>query len=251
MMFAAPPDQQLEWSDAGVEGAHRFLKRLWKAVYEHVEARGDSPSLAGRVPACTPEPLDGHGACSANSPSRPQPSPVKGEGANDALRANKPLADFRRQLHQTIAKVTDDYGRRKQFNTAVAAVMELMNALAKLPEETSTSALRQEALEAATIMLSPIVPHACEALWAELRPGTKLLDQTWPKADESALTVDEIELVVQINGKLRGSIRVPAGADKAAIEAAALASEAAQKQLAGAAPKKIIVVPGRLVNIVA
>jgi leucyl-tRNA synthetase len=161
------------------------------------------------------------------------------------------LKDFRRQLHQTIAKVTDDYGRRKQFNTAVAAVMELMNALAKLPEETSTPALRQEALEAATILLSPIVPHACEALWAELRPGTKLLDQTWPKADESALTVDEIELVVQINGKLRGSIRVPAGADKSAIEAAALASEAAQKQLAGAAPKKIIVVPGRLVNIVA
>ncbi len=225
MMFAAPPDQQLEWSDAGVEGAHRFLKRLWKAVFEHIEA--------GRIP-----------------PS-PQPSPVKEEGANAALSANKPLADFRRQLHQTIAKVTDDYGRRKQFNTAVAAVMELMNALAKLPEEAGTPALRQEALEAVTILLSPIVPHACEALWAELRPGTKLLDQSWPKPDESALSVDEIELVVQINGKLRGSIRVPAGADKAAIEAAALASDAAQKQLAGAAPKKIIVVPGRLVNIVA
>jgi leucyl-tRNA synthetase len=251
MMFAAPPDQQLEWSDAGVEGAHRFLKRLWKAVFEHVTSSSGSPSpqpsLAGRVPAGTPEPLDGRGACSANSPSRP----LKGEGANAALRANKPLADFRRMLHQTIAKVTDDYGRRKQFNTAVAAVMELMNALAKLPEETGTPTLRQEALEAVTILLSPIVPHACEALWTELRPGTRLLDQPWPKADESALTVDEIELVVQINGKLRGSIRVPAGADKAAIEAAALASEAAQKQLAGAAPKKIIVVPGRLVNIVA
>ena len=212
MMFAAPPDQQLEWSDAGVEGAHRFLKRLWKAVYEHVEA-GGSTTTASELSA--------------------------------------PLKDFRRQLHQTIAKVTDDYGRRKQFNTAVAAVMELMNSLAKLPEDANTPALRQEALEAVTILLSPIVPHACEALWAELRPGTRLLDQAWPKADESALTVDEIELVVQINGKLRGSIRVPAGADKAAIEAAALASEAAQKQLAGAAPKKIIVVPGRLVNIVA
>jgi leucyl-tRNA synthetase len=129
--------------------------------------------------------------------------------------------------------------------------MELMNALGKLPEEANTAALRQEALEAATLLLSPIVPHVCEALWTELKPGTKLLDQPWPKADESALTVDEIELVVQINGKLRGSIRVPAGAGKAAIEAAALASEAAQKQLAGASPKKIIVVPGRLVNIVA
>ncbi len=212
MMFAAPPDQQLEWSDAGVEGAHRFLKRLWKAVYDHVQA-GGATSSSGDLPA--------------------------------------PLKDFRRQLHQTIAKVTDDYGRRKQFNTAVAAVMELMNALAKLSEEPGTHALRQEALEAATLLLSPIVPHACEALWMELRPGTRLLDQAWPKADESALSVDEIELVVQINGKLRGSIRVPAGADKATIEAAALTSEAAQKQLAGAAPKKIIVVPGRLVNIVA
>jgi leucyl-tRNA synthetase len=212
MMFAAPPDQQLEWSDAGVEGAQRFLKRLWKAVFEHVEAGGVA-ATAGELSA--------------------------------------PLKDFRRQLHQTITKVTDDYGRRKQFNTAVAAVMELMNALGKLPEEANTAALRQEALEAATLLLSPIVPHVCEALWTELKPGTKLLDQPWPKADESALTVDEIELVVQINGKLRGSIRVPAGAGKAAIEAAALASEAAQKQLAGASPKKIIVVPGRLVNIVA
>ena len=210
MMFAAPPDLQLEWSDAGVEGAHRFLKRLWKAVFEHVEAGGGK--AAGELSA--------------------------------------PLKEFRRMLHQTIAKVTDDYGRRKQFNTAVAAVMELMNALGRLPEEAGTPALRQEALETATLLLSPIVPHICEALWAELRPGTKLLDQAWPKADESALAVDEIELVVQINGKLRGSIRLPAGADKAAIEAAALASEAAQKQLDGATPKKIIVVPGRLVNIV-
>lgn len=141
-------------------------------------------------------------------------------------------------LHQTIAKVTDDYGRRKQFNTAIAAVMELMNALGRLPEEAGTPRLRQEALETLVLLLSPIVPHICEALWAELRPGTRLLDQAWPKADASAMAMDEIELVVQINGKLRGSIRVPANAGKAAIEAAALASEAAQKQLSGAAPKK-------------
>ncbi len=213
MMFAAPPDLQLEWSDAGVEGAHRFLKRLWKAVYDHVQAGGGAAAPSGELPA--------------------------------------PLKDFRRQLHQTIAKVTDDYGRRKQFNTAVAAVMELMNALAKLPEDANTPALRQEALETVTLLLAPIVPHVCEALWSGLRPGTRLLDQAWPRADAAALTVDEIELVVQINGKLRGSIRVAAGADKAAIEAAALATEAAQKQLNGAAPKKIVVVPGRLVNIVA
>jgi leucyl-tRNA synthetase len=228
MMFAAPPDQQLEWSDAGVEGAHRFLKRLWKAVYDHVQIPPSPPLSRGEAP-----PLS------------------KGVASEASREISAPLKDFRRMLHQTIAKVSDDYGRRKQFNTAVAAVMELMNALAKLPEEAGTPALRQEALEAVTLLLSPIVPHACEALWAELRPGTRLLDQAWPKADESALSVDEIELVVQINGKLRGSIRVPAGADRAAIEAAALASEAAQKQLNGAAPKKIIVVPGRLVNIVA
>ncbi len=251
MMFAAPPDQQLEWSDAGVEGAHRFLKRLWKAVYEHVQIPPSPPLSRGEQDQA------GEEGERARPPGPPlskgeQDTPLSKGVASAASRGiSAPLKDFRRQLHQTIAKVTDDYGRRKQFNTAVAAVMELMNALAKLPEETGTPALRQEALEAATLLLSPIVPHVCEALWAELRPGTRLLDQPWPKADESALAVDEIELVVQINGKLRGSIRVPAGADKAAIEAAALASEAAQKQLAGAAPKKIIVVPGRLVNIVA
>jgi leucyl-tRNA synthetase len=224
MMFAAPPDQQLEWSDAGVEGAHRFIRRLWKAVFDHIQAGGVPPAS--------------------------QPSPVKGEGANDALRANKPLIEFRRQLHQTIAKVTDDYGRRRQFNTAIAAVMELMNALARLPEAPPTPALRQEALETATLMLSPIVPHVCEALWQALKPGTRLLDQSWPQPDEAALAVDEIELVVQVNGKLRGSIRVPKDADQAAIEAAALANADVQKHVSGQTPKKIIVVPGRLINIV-
>jgi leucyl-tRNA synthetase len=211
MMFAAPPDQQLEWSDAGVEGAHRFIKRLWKAVFDHVQS-GSKSNGDGNLPV--------------------------------------PLKDFRRQLHQTIAKVTDDYGRRKQFNTAVAAVMELMNALGKLPDGENTPALRQEALETATILLSPIVPHVCEALWQTLKPGTQLLDQPWPRPDESALTVDEIELVVQVNGKLRGNIRVPKDADKAVIEAAALGNEDVQKHVADATPKKIIVVPGRLVNIV-
>jgi leucyl-tRNA synthetase len=197
---------------------------VWKAVFDHVEPNEAAPS--------------------------PQPSPLKGEGENVALRANKPLIDFRRQLHQTIAKVTDDYGRRKQFNTAVAAVMELMNALGKLPDDQKAAGLRQEALEAVTLMLSPIVPHVCEALWQALKPGTHLLDQPWPQPDESALVVDEIELVVQVNGKLRGNIRVPKDADKAAIEAAALGNDDVQKHVAGATPKKVIVVPGRLVNIV-
>ena len=212
-MFASAPDQSLEWSDAGVEGAYRFLKRVWRLVFEHVSG--------GLVPAYT------EGELSAE------------------------LKAFRRQLHQTIAKVADDYGRRKQFNTAIAAVMELLNAYAKLGDDSATArAVRQEALEAVSLLLYPIVPHVCEALYAELKPGQTAGAQPFPKADATALVQDEIELVLQINGKLRGSICVPAGADKAAIEAAALASEVAQKHLEGKAPKKVVVVPGRLINIV-
>jgi leucyl-tRNA synthetase len=218
-MFAAPPEQSLEWSDAGVEGAHRFLKRLWKLAYEHVQGGAASPS--------------------------PQPSPVEGEGANAMP---KPIKDLRRQLHQTIQKVSDDIERRKQFNTAIAAVMELMNALAKLEGDDALSrSVRQEVLEAAATLLAPIVPHIAEAIYAELRPGTPM---TWPAVDESALVQDEIDLMLQVNGKLRGQLRVAATADKATIEAAALASEAAQKYLEGQPPKKVVVVPGRLVYIV-
>jgi len=218
-MFAAPPEQSLEWSDAGVEGAHRFLKRLWKLAHDHVQAG----------------PL-------------PNPLPLAGEGANDAQSAPKAIKDLRRQLHQTIQKVSDDIERRKQFNTAIAAVMELMNALAKLEgDDALTRSVRQEVLEAAVALLAPIVPHIAEALFAELRPGAML---TWPVVDESALVQDEIELMLQVNGKLRGQIRVAAAADKAAIETAALVSEAAQKYLEGQPPKKVVVVPGRLVNIV-
>jgi leucyl-tRNA synthetase len=213
-MFAAPPEQSLEWSDAGVEGAHRFLKRLWKAAYDHLQARGS-------VTAYT---------------------------SGDLGNLSDEAKTLRRQLHQTIQKVGDDIERRKQFNTAIAAVMELMNALAKLDGDDSvTRSVRQEVLEAAVAMLAPIVPHISEALYAELRPGAAL---SWPLVDEAALVQDEIELMLQVNGKLRGQIRVAAAADKTVIEAAALASEAAQKYLDGQPPKKVVVVPGRLVNIV-
>jgi len=160
------------------------------------------------------------------------------------------LKDFRRQLHQTIGKVTDDYGRRKQFNTAIAAVMELLNAFAKLPDSPEARSVKQEALEAAVLMLFPIVPHACQALYAELKPGADAGLAAFPKTDAAALVQSEIELMLQVNGKLRGSIKVPADASKDAIEAAALASETVQKHLDGQAPKKVVVVPGRLVNIV-
>ncbi len=147
--------------------------------------------------------------------------------------------------------MTDDYGRRKQFNTAIAAVMELLNAYTRLADASPTArAVRQETLEAVALLLYPIVPHVCEALYAELKPGQTAGVQHFPTVDATALVQDEIELMLQINGKLRGSLRVPAAADKAAVEAAALASEVAQKHLEGQAPKKLIVVPGRLVNIV-
>lgn len=209
-MFAAPPEQSLEWSDAGVEGAHRFLKRLWKLAFEHVQGGTVAAFAGGELP--------------------------------DAAKT------LRRQLHQTIHKVGDDIERRKQFNTAIAAVMELMNALAKLEgDDVTTRSVRQEVLEAAVAMLAPIVPHIGEALYAELKPDAVM---AWPAVDEAALVQDEIELMLQVNGKLRGQIRVAAATTREAVEAAALASEVAQKYLEGKPPKKVVVVPGRLVNIV-
>ena len=214
MMFAAPPDQSLEWSDAGVEGAYRFLRRVWKAAYEHVQL----------------------GLAQASSSSADLP---------DALK------DLRRKLHQTIAKVSDDYGRRQQFNTAVAAVMELLNAYDKADLSTPAArSLAQEILETIALLLFPIAPHIGQAIYAELKPGADAAQTPFPKVDASALTQDEIELMIQVNGKLRGSLKVAASADKAAIEAAALASDAARKFMEGKSAKKVVVVPGRLVNIV-
>ena len=214
IMFASPPDQSLEWSDAGVEGAYRFLRRLWKTTYDHVQA--------GLVDSKFEQ----------NSLSTVQ-------------------ADLRRKLHQTMGKVADDYGRRKQFNTAIAAVMELLNAYDKTDLSDATGRqLAQETLESIALLLFPIVPHIGQALYAELKPGLDAGNQAFPKADPAALKQDEIELMVQVNGKLRGAIRVAAEADKASIEAAALASEGAVKFMEGKAAKKVVVVPGRLVNIV-
>jgi leucyl-tRNA synthetase len=215
MMFASPPTQTLEWSDTGVEGSFRFLKRLWRLTYSHLQ-QGGIP--AGQLHADTLPPE---------------------------------LKSLRCQLHQTIAKVTDDLDRRHTFNTAIAAVMELMNELAKLQATDLTARqLMQEALESIVLLLSPIVPHICHALWQALKPGTELLDQAWPKADPQALLQDDIELVVQVNGKLRAQIRVAKDADRATIERIALDHEHIQKTIAGQSVKKVIVVPGRLINIV-
>ncbi|MDO4696463.1 MAG: leucine--tRNA ligase [Neisseria sp.] len=215
MMFASPPEQSLEWNDAGVEGAHRFLRRLWRTVYDFIQNGGRTAAFCG---------------------------------SQDGL--DKPLKELRLKLHATIAKVTDDCERRQQFNTAIAAVMELLNQYDRTDTSSAQGrAVAQEVLETVVRLLWPIVPHICEALWQELSEQP-LWEAAWPKVDETALVKSEIELMVQVNGKLRDKITVAADASKERIETAALATAGAQKFMEGKAPKKIIVVPNRLVNIV-
>jgi len=213
MMFAAPPEQSLEWSDAGVEGANRFLRRLWKLVHGHL-AKGTAPTLDT-------------GALSADEKA------------------------LRRKLHETIAKVGDDYGRRLTFNTAIAAVMELLNAVQKLDASQGQAlAVEREALHCAVLLLAPIVPHISHALLQAFGNADGLLNARWPEVDASALTRDSLTLMIQVNGKLRGQIEVAVDADNASIEAAALANADAQRTIAGAPVKKVIVVKQKLVNIV-
>jgi leucyl-tRNA synthetase len=217
MMFASPPEQTLEWSDEGVQGSFRFLRRLWKAVHEHVSAG---------------------------------PAPAIGEAlASGPLAA--PQKALRRAAHQTLAKVTDDIGRRRTFNTAVAAVMELLNAISRFEDRSATGrAVVQEALEIAVIALSPMVPHITHALWAALGHDTALVDVRWPSADVQALVQDEITLAVQVNGKLRSQISVSVDADEAAVRALALADDMVRRFVGEATPKRVIVVPRKLVNVV-
>jgi len=212
-MFAAPPEDTLEWSDAGVEGANRFLRRLWKLTAEHV---------AG-------------GACDVVDPT--------------AL--SEPLRSLRRQAHQTLAKITDDIGRRRTFNTAIAAVMELVNAIAKVQDDSTTArAVRQEALEIIILGLAPIAPHICHALWRALGHPEAVIDARWPVVDTAALQQDVLEIVVQVNGKLRARVTVPAAATEDQIRDVALADEAVKRHVTGKVLRKAIVVPGKLVNLV-
>jgi len=213
VMFAAPPDQSLEWSESGVEGAHRFLKRLWRQVYAHVN------DAAIGADAAMPD---------------------------DAIR------QLRRKLHETIAKVSDDVGRRYTFNTAIAANMELLNELGRFEDHTEQGrAVTQETLEAIVLMLSPIVPHIAHSLWQALGHIDAIVDCQWPEIDHAALERDTVALVVQVNGKLRGHIEVPADSDRKRIEQTALSNENVQRFIEGKQVRKLIVVPGRLVNIVA
>jgi leucyl-tRNA synthetase len=214
IMFAAPPEQSLEWSDSGVEGAFRFLKRLWKQAYLHCEA--------GSVP----QTLD------KSSMTEEQQS-------------------VRRQVHQTIQKVSHDVGVRSIFNTAIAANMELVNTLSKFTDSSDNGkAIRQEALESIVLMLAPIVPHICHQLWQDLGHQQAVVSASWPEVDSAALEQDSIELVIQVNGKLRSKISVSATASSDEVQAMALNDEHALRFIEGKPIRKVIIVPKKLVNIV-
>ncbi|TNF53974.1 MAG: leucine--tRNA ligase, partial [Burkholderiales bacterium] len=218
-MFTAPPEATLEWNDAAVEGSYRFLKRVWGFAHKQADA----------LRAATGRDLSQAG--------------LRAEGKK-----------LRRELHLVLKQVSYDY-ERMQYNTVVSGCMKMLNALDDFAFDGSDgdAALLCEGVSLLVRMLYPVCPHVAHALWAELgyaRVLGDLLDAPWPQVDESALVQDEVELVLQVNGKLRGSLTVPASADKAAIEAAALSCEAFLKQANGAVAKKVIVVPGRLVNVV-
>ncbi|MBE0471323.1 MAG: leucine--tRNA ligase [Methyloprofundus sp.] len=213
IMFAAPPEQSLEWSDSGVEGSFRFLKRLWRQVYLHASNGALVPVL-------------------------------------DKQKLSNVAKDLRRQLHNAIEKVTDDIGRRHHFNTVVATNMELLNSLAKFDEQGDNAvAVRQEVMEAIALMLYPIAPHICQKLWLGLGK-TEDINRLWPVVDASALVQDEVQMMIQVNGKLRGKIRVATDASKETIEALALAEENVARFIDEQPVKKLIIVPKKLVSIV-
>ncbi len=214
-MFAAPPTQTLEWSDSGVEGASRFLRRLWKTVYSHIQAG-------------TPAPLTTNGLAQQQQ-------------------------DLRRKTHETIAKVSDDYGVRQQFNTAIAAVMELMNEVNRCADRSTPEnlAVEREAIEAAIILLAPVAPHIGHTLWEALGHDSNIIDQAWPTVDEAALVKASITIVIQVNGKVRTKLDVANGISNEDLEAMALANDNVKKFTDGNTVRKVIVVPGKLVNIVA
>jgi leucyl-tRNA synthetase len=219
-MFAAPPEQSLEWNEAGVEGMSRFLRRLWAQVQKH--------AATGTAPAFDP-------------------------AVSDSAALSAEQKALRRKTHETIDKVAGDYDRRHSFNTAIAAVMELSNALNKFEDASEPGrAIRQEALEAAVLLLNPITPHSSHALWQLLGHAETLLeDLSFPQADGSALVRDQLTLAVQVNGKLRGTIEVARDLPRDQIEALAKAEPNTAKFMQGMEVRKVIIVPGKIVNIVA
>jgi leucyl-tRNA synthetase len=213
-MFAAPPEHTLEWSESSVEGQFRFLKKLWRLVSEHVNATAREVAL-------------------------------------EVTQLDDEQKALRRQVHQTIAKASDDVGRRYTFNTAIAAVMELTNALQKCSDKSDQGyALMKEALEACVLLLAPIVPHITHALWGSLGHEGPIVDEPWPTIDPLALKQDTVELVVQVNGKLRAHVTASSCASRQEVEKIALDDPNVRRFIDGGEVRKVIVVPGKLVNIV-
>lgn len=218
IMFTSPPEQTLEWSDKGVEGAHRFLKRVWKLVHDFTTNELETVALS-------------------------------------ELTLNGNQKKLRRELHKTITKVTDDIGRRNTFNTAIAAIMELMNHLGKAPiDNVEDKAVMNEAVQAVILMLTPITPHLTHHLWSlvgDKANGLTVEDASWPVVDESALVEDEKLIIVQVNGKVRAKITIAADADQATVEKIAFADKAVSRFVDDKTVRKVIYIPGRLLNIVA
>jgi leucyl-tRNA synthetase len=214
MMFAAPPEQSLEWSDSAVKGSNRFLRNLWKLVFTHLQS-GPAPAV-------------------------------------DAAALSPMQKEIRRKTHETIRKVSEGYQRRYAFNTAIAAVMELCNELARIPDRSPQSlAVEREALEAAVLMLSPIAPHIAHALWQALGHNRAVIDEQWPIWDETALSRSSCEVVIQINGKLRAKAEVSIGCTEAQMVELARGHGNVQQHLEGKEIRKVIWVPDKLLNIVA
>ncbi len=217
-LFIGPPEKEAEWQDTGVEGASRFLKRIWRRVAENLDLL---KSVEGKVPAL--------------------------DGMENIER------DLYRKTNETIQQITRGLDGAFTFNTAIAAIMELMNAIdhLRISDESSESAkvVFRDALENVVLLISPFAPHIAEELWVELGHDAGVMNADWPVVNEEALKRDEIEMVVQVNGKVRDKIKVPSAASKEEIEAAALAAEKVQQWLEGKTIRKVIVVPGRLVNI--
>ena len=212
-MFAAPPEQSLEWSDAGLEGSQRFIKRFWKQVHQHLAA-----------------------------PAAP---------ALQADQLNQQQQDMRRKTHETIRKVSDDIERRTTFNTAIAAIMELSNTTSKFNDMSDQGrAVRAESLTTAVLLMSPFTPHLCHTLWQAFSGTDAILQTPWPAVDESALVKSNIDMVIQVNGKLRSKMTIDANMDRDTIQQLALADDKVQSFITDMAVRKIIVVPNKLVNIV-
>jgi leucyl-tRNA synthetase len=214
MMFAAPPDQALEWSDSGVAGAYRFLRRLWVFAAEHQDA-------------------------------------LRAAGEPDVAILSEPLREVRREVHEALRQALYDFGRH-QFNTVVSGGMKMLNALGRIEagERGAADAVRREGLSILLRLLSPVVPHITHVLWRELGLGDDVLNAAWPVPDAAALARGRTTLVVQVNGKLRGQVEVPADAGRDAIEQAALTEPNVRRFVEGKPVRKIVIVPGKLVNLV-